>query len=319
MATEPIGPVEGSDDPGTVVEVGGRYYILATSSLADENDGVLKHGETFAIFDRFGDIKPIGLGEEGLYHRGTRFLSGMRMRIGEERPLLLGSTARRDNARLAIDLTNPDMTLDGVELRRGTVHVSRSKVLWAAGCHERIELRNFGGSQVTLPVSLRFIADYRDIFEVRGLERPKRGTVHEPRVEDGSIVLSYDGLDGQRRTTRITFDPAPERVGHKEAAYELVLPPGRSIHLEVHISCETGTPRPNVTFGDAHERAGDELRGRFDRSARFSSSSELFDDWMKRSLADIVMMTSETAEGSYPYAGVPWFSTVFGRDGRRRC
>ena len=46
-----------------------------------------------------------------------------------------------------------------------------------------------------------------------------------------------------------------------------------------------------------------------------SSSSRLFDDWVGRSLADIVMMTSETADGPYPYAGVPWFSTVFGRDG----
>ena len=121
MATRPDEQLSTTDDPGTVVEVGGRYYILATSSPADEDDRVLKHGESFAIFDRWGDIKSVGLGEEGLYHRGTRHLSGMRLRIGDERPLVLGSTARRDNSRLAIDLTNPDMTIDGHMLRSGTV------------------------------------------------------------------------------------------------------------------------------------------------------------------------------------------------------
>src|SRR3990170_4823499 len=96
MATRPDEQFSTTDDPGTVVEVDGRYYILATSSPADESDRVLKHGESFAIFDRWGDIKPVGMGEEGLYHRGTRFLSGLWLRFGDERPLLLGSTARRD-------------------------------------------------------------------------------------------------------------------------------------------------------------------------------------------------------------------------------
>ncbi len=36
---------------------------------------MLKHGDTFAVFDHYGDIKPGGLGEEGLYHEGTRYLS----------------------------------------------------------------------------------------------------------------------------------------------------------------------------------------------------------------------------------------------------
>ena len=98
------------------------------------------HGTTQShapVFDRYGDIRPIGLGEEGLYHRGTRFLSGLGLRIAGERPLLLGSTARGDNSRLAIDLTNPDVMLGDRMLRTSTVHVSRTKVLWAAACHER--------------------------------------------------------------------------------------------------------------------------------------------------------------------------------------
>ena len=64
MATGSNQQISVPDDPGTVVEIGGRYYILATGITADENDRVLKHAQSFAIFDRFGDIKPVGLGEE---------------------------------------------------------------------------------------------------------------------------------------------------------------------------------------------------------------------------------------------------------------
>ena len=113
MATQRDDPISSTDDTRTVVEIDGRYYILATSSTADQDDQVLKHGESFAIFDRWGDIQPVGKGEEGLYHRGTRHLSGLRLRLGDERPLLLGSTTRHDNSRLTIDLANPDMDLDG--------------------------------------------------------------------------------------------------------------------------------------------------------------------------------------------------------------
>ena len=315
MATRSNQRISVPDDPGTVVEIGGRYYILATGVTADENDRVLKQAESFAIFDRFGDIKPVGLGEEGLFHGGTRYLSDFRMRIGGERPLLLGSTARHDNSRLAIDLTNPDMELDGVELRSDTLHISRTKVLWDHACHEKIVVRNFGQRGIELPLAIRFGADYADIFEVRGLKRPERGTLLEPAMEGGEIVMAYDGLDGIRRTTRVSFSTPPERLSPNRADYLLQLPPSRAVELELQVSCERGERVAHTSFSVALQHASDELRGRFNESAHLTSSSELFDDWAGRSLADVIMMTSDTPQGPYPYAGVPWFSTVFGRDG----
>ena len=51
------------------------------------------------------------------------------------------------------------------------------------------------------------------------------------------------------------------------------------------------------------------------RLAVVGTSSDLFDEWLERSRADIAMMVTRTPHGPYPYAGIPWFSTMFGRDG----
>ena len=48
----------------------------------DDRTRVLKHGETFAVFDRFGDIQPLGVRRAtGLYHDGTRYLSRCELRL----------------------------------------------------------------------------------------------------------------------------------------------------------------------------------------------------------------------------------------------
>src|SRR5919109_1765081 len=251
-------PSEPSRPIDDIVEIGNRFYVLASTSLADENDRVLMHGDSFAVFDRYGDVRPVGMSEEGLYHHGTRYLSAFLLRIDGERPLLLGSTAKRDNSRLAVDVTNPDMVIDGTIVRSGTIHIARSKVLWDGVCYERITVRNFGTRSVRLPLTIRVEADYADIFEVRGTTRERRGVRTPARVADGTLTLGYRGLDGVRRRTRIRLDPAPNRLNADEAAYRLHLQPGRAVTIEVAVTCELEAERRRPsTFATALERAAD--------------------------------------------------------------
>ena len=142
----------------------------------DDRVHVLKHGDTFAIFDRVGDIERFGHGRLGVYHQDTRFLSRFTLWVEGHRPLLLSSSIKDDNAILAVDLMNPDFLFaDKVVIPRGTVHIFRSKVLWEAILHERIRIHNYGMLPVELDFVIEFDANFADIFEVRGIDRKQRG------------------------------------------------------------------------------------------------------------------------------------------------
>src|SRR5260370_41899697 len=119
------------------------YYIVAPSPLADELSRVLKHGETFAVFDHYGDIKPAGLGEEGLYHEGTRFLSSLILRLGQDRPLFLSSTIKEDNDLLAVDVTNHDVYVwSKLMIPRATLQLALAIFHWKGICYQPLSSLN---------------------------------------------------------------------------------------------------------------------------------------------------------------------------------
>jgi glycogen debranching enzyme len=298
-----------------------QYYILATSSRADDRTRVLKHGESFAVFDRGGSIRPVGLGETGLFHEGTRYLSAFELFLDNQRPLLLSSTMRQDNA-LVVDLANSDFT-DGAAgpLPRDTIHIFTNSFLWEGACYTRLRLHNYSLREVDLQLAIRFAADYADIFEIRGTRRERRGHRLDPTVGRGVAVLGYEGLDGRVRRTRLCFSPTPSELTESLASFRLHLAPRGEQTLDVTIACEPGKEGPQssahkiVGFGKALERAAASLESRRSCCASVCTSNGRFNDWIDRSAADLQMMATETPHGLYPYAGVPWYSTVFGRDG----
>ena len=155
-----------------VIQVEDQFYIRAESSLADTRTLVLLHNDTFAIFDRYGDIQPVGLGQQGLFHQETRYLSRLELLIQGHKPLLLSSVIGEDNVMMSVDLTNPDMELpSGLSLPRGTLHLYRNKFLADGVCFDQITIHNFADHTVETELCFDFGADFSDIFEVRGQKR----------------------------------------------------------------------------------------------------------------------------------------------------
>jgi len=302
-----------------VIRIRNEFYIRSSSARVDVRTRVLKQGDTFAVFDRFGDIETFGTGELGLYYQDTRFLSRLTLRLGKDRPLLLSSTVREDNAVMAVDATNPDAWRDSeIVIPRGTVHVFRSKILWEKTCHERLRIHNYGRAAVDVSFAIEFDADFADIFELRGMKREHRGRRLETQVRKDGLVLAYEGLDNRIRRTRIVFDPRPTRLNESVATFQIRLEAAKDASYRCAIACEVDGDSPNEispSYESAVEEATSALERVRAREPQIFTGNEQFNDWLNRSLADLHMMRTETPYGPYPYAGVPWFSTVFGRDG----
>ena len=300
---------------------GAPFAIPASASLQELRPRTLKHGDTFAVFDPNGDVLAAPNSPQGIFHNDTRHLAMLYLTLDGARPMLLSSTLRDDNTMLSCDLTNPDL-LDSegrIVLHHDLLHLRRSRFLWQGACFERVTLRNFDEKPHRVRLKLEFSADFSDLFEVRGTRRARRGTLHPAEVDTHAVRLSYTGLDHKQRSTRLRFEPAPSSLSSlssDQALFELELAPHKSRSLFIDIDCaEEPLQLPTRhAFFSSVRGARRSLRSFSSRAASIETSNEIFNEAVRRSVSDLYMLMTETPQGLYPYAGIPWFSTVFGRD-----
>ena len=293
-----------------------QYYIATTASQADDRARVLKYGRMFVVFDRLGDVQTSGLGEEGLFFDGMRHLSEFRLNLWNARPLLLSSTVATNNFLFTADATNLDVCRDGsVVIQRGVLHLVRSRFLWQDSCFEKLHFVNHGLEDLEIPVNITFAADFADIFEIRGMTRERRGRRLEPQVDGSSVTLSYEGLDRVVRETFLQCNITPQRSSGSKFDFEITLRPKQHVSLELEIGCNVASAKRFIGYNQALSSSRFELAAIAKGFPQISSSNSRFSDWIARSASDLEMMIAGNPEENYPYAGVPWFSTVFGRDG----
>jgi glycogen debranching enzyme len=292
-----------------------RFYIAAAGAPSRPSC-ILKQNDCFGILDNYGDIGCSNDGAGGLYAHDTRHLSRLALCINGEEPLLLGSTLRDDNLNLRADLTNPDIPGEnGIVLLKDTVHISRTIYLHDGTLSERSAFTNHGASPVSFDLTIGFFSDFADIFEVRGMLRSARGTLHREVMGPNKVLLRYTGLDGKVRETALTFEPAPDILTISEAKYAVTLEPRQAWRQFISASCDSRSLPAARQFLRGLVYARRDLTGGTSAAASVETSNAVFNEIVCRALADLRMLTTATPDGKYPYAGIPWYSTTFGRDG----
>jgi len=307
---------------------------------------VVKHGNLFLLSDAGGDVEPDGRGL-GLYDGDTRILSMARLRIGGQRPVVLASDPGGAWEGV-VRATNPELRVrpadkhGGRVIERRTLAITRER--WITDAYnERVTIANHTPSTEAISLELGLDVDMADVFEVRGYERAARGELLPIEVDEaaGRITFGYRGLDAATRRTHLTFEPRPavgpptgmdgpdRRAADKAApppavvaSWAISLEPGASMTMTWNARADIDPPpavivptaradRPEHRPADP-DRSHEDWRG---AGTTIECDNRLVEMVFQRSIDDLCLLVNTTPEGDpYVGAGVPWFSTLFGRD-----
>jgi glycogen debranching enzyme len=291
-----------------------------TSSIARAI--VVKHDELFFLCNPDGEVPLDDAHGLGLYYHDCRYLNGYELRLGGAPADRLASTAAT-GFWATFELTNPDLTTpSGHLLEKERVGIKWERTLAPNALKDSIAFTNFGAEAAELPVAIRFRSAFESLFEVRGAQPKKRGTLHQPRWTGSTLQLQYDGADRVRRSLAIALDPAPRATDGASAGFVLAIAPRQSATIVVTLTVsESDADAQPTTPNPAGADAGHQRRARQQSSDEWMSAAtgvdsddERFNRVVERSLRDLHLLRTTLSGQQYFAAGVPWYVTLFGRD-----
>jgi glycogen debranching enzyme len=321
------------------IELNGQHFVPKSEANLPEWSCVLgdlpqplltlKDDDLFLLTDTFGNIGGCAIEGEnnsmGLFCQDTRFLSRLELQLDRRPPILLSSSADKGFA-MTVLCTNPRIN----DIPAETIGIKRETVL-NGGLFESISVANYSTGDIEFELSLSFDADFADLFEVRGWNRDKRGeilcAVRDPQepftahvTAPKEITLAYRGLDQSLSETRIEFqDTLPDKLFGYTAIWTIKLPPhttqtlGYRLQMYRHGESISQVNAP-ITLAQAKAAEIQENQTWQQQATRIRSDKNTFNRLIERAEQDVYILRQSFTEGQALSAGVPWFSTLFGRD-----
>jgi glycogen debranching enzyme len=290
-----------------------RDLDIAHPSL--HNMRILKHKDMFALFDVSGDIPTEVKTPAGLFFNDTRILSKWRFTVHNAQYKFLSGGLDQSGIVFASHLTNYSFTDDaGEQIVENTVYVKREKFLLNNTLYDRVRFINYGQTRLTTQATLRFDSDFKDIFEVRGMMRSKTGASWDRSLDENHCETRYTGLDSITRYCNLHFSVKPDVLGLNEAVFIVTLKPHEVWEMTCQISADP-IPKTFLPYKDALAAAREELQEKTEKWTPIKTDNEAFNAWVTSSMKAVSLLLTDFETGPYPYAGIPWFSVPFGRDG----
>lgn len=287
---------------------------------------VIKQEDLFLICGSDGNVcAGCGCGM-GLYTNDTRYLNGLQFQLEGQTPTLLSFSAER-NYMAHIEYMNPPFTAsNGVVVPQETLYLSNTRAIGNA-LREQVQLVNYNHFEVPVRLSVEFRADFADIFEVRNYHKLNHGTYFHPKVENNQILFSYQGRDNVLRQTRVRFVgvsprleilPVENNSSRAIAHIELLIPAnGQVAGFEYMIEAlqdGKGTEEIETPFDAFLASLVESQEKHLSTQTQLSTSNEIFNLVLKRSTLDLASLTTFHPTGPFLAAGVPWYTSPFGRD-----
>jgi len=316
VPVEVPGRAPGSLQPVSMAEAVGYPGIECASERLAERSLVLKHDRLFMLADLHGNIAPAGVCSLGLFQDDTRILSHYALTVHGGAPDLL--SAQVPSAYGAqIDLAIANLAFGGDPWDpRNVVHIRRELTL-DDRLLERLTLTGYLGAPAEYWIELTLGCDFADIFEVRGWRRESRGQYFAPHPSEDALEFAYRGRDGALVRTAVRFGRRPDRLTQRAARWNLQLEPDRPVELEWEV-CPQADARCIVAVPDALEerRAGLDRTYRewHEGNSRWETDVADFDGLLYRAADDLRALYVQVDGDAVISAGIPWYSTVFGRD-----
>jgi glycogen debranching enzyme len=334
-----------------IIELDGRKFVPAEqlplpewASVLNERPQpmlTLKDDDLFLLTDTFGNIG--GASDDGrsssmgLFCNDTRFLNRLELQINGQSPILLSSTAEKGFV-LSVLCANPRL---GEQIPAETIGIKRELVL-NGGLFEEIEIANYSTERVSFEISLSFDADFVDLFIVRGYSRNGHGRLLRPlpsaehaepvdteelvsciAIDDDAVkelTLAYQGLDHSILESRIDFvHTQPDKLKGNTALWRLELESHETRKLGYRLQplingrnvSKVSTP---MTLSQAKAAEFAEEEAWRHQATQMRSDKSTFNRLVERAEQDVYLLRQTFGKQKALSAGVPWFSTLFGRD-----
>ena len=257
--------------------------------------------------------------DQGLYFHDTRYLSQHILEINGQRlvplladPLNLGGCV--------LQLANPDLHADDGTLvaRKETVGIRCDRWI-GSDFNETVTIDSYLAEPIELTLTLTYQSDFADMFQVRGAEPRKRGTLHDPQWSSDALTLRYDGADGHQRQSSIRFTPAPDKHQRDTATFLVSLPPRGRWELRAVLEMIDLNQRgleltPAADEARRNESVGHARSGALGSGTHVETDNRVFNSVLTRSLLDLHLLEMRQYGHRFFAGGIPWYVALFGRD-----